>query len=84
MTVSLPLSPDTEARLRQRAAAAGQELTEYLQDLIEKEVKAPLSITHAAEPFARAVEAAGVTDDEFTSLINQARDEVRAQRKQKK
>jgi hypothetical protein len=81
MTVSISLPPHTEAKLRQRAAAAGKDVSEFVSQLITKEVDAPLSIGQAAEPFARAVEASGVTDDEFTSLIEQARDEARRQRR---
>jgi hypothetical protein len=42
---------------------------------------APLSLAEAAEPLARAVDAAGVSDDEFTSILVQARDAVRRDRR---
>jgi hypothetical protein len=83
MTVSLTLPPDTEAKLRQRVAAAGQEVAAYLAGLVAREIDAPLSLAEAAEPFARAVDAAGVDDDELASLITQARDETRAARRTK-
>lgn len=76
MAVSISLPAETEAKLRQRAAAAGKDVAEFVGQLITKEVDAPLSIAAEAEPFARAVDASDVTDDEFTALILQARDEA--------
>jgi predicted transcriptional regulator len=79
LTISLP--DDAEARLRERAGAAGQDVTQYVEQLISKELVAPLSLAEAAEPLARAVDAAGVTDDEFTSILVEARDAVRRDRR---
>jgi len=75
LTISLPT--DAESRLRERARAAGQDVAQYLEQLITKELVAPLSLSEAAEPLARAVDTAGVTDDEFTSFLVEARDAVR-------
>ena len=79
LTISLP--NDAESRLRERARAAGQDVTQYVEQLITKDLVAPLSLAEAAEPLARAVDAAGVTDDEFTSLLVEARDAVRRDRR---
>ncbi|HEX4283860.1 MAG TPA: hypothetical protein VHZ28_02130 [Terracidiphilus sp.] len=79
LTISLPA--DAESRLRARARAAGQDLTEYVEQLIARELVAPLSLAEASEPLARAVDAAGVTDDEFTSALIEARDAVRRDRR---
>jgi hypothetical protein len=79
LTISLP--GDTEARLKERARAAGQDVTQYVEQLIAKELVAPLSLAEAAEPLARAVDAAGVTDDEFTSILLEARDAARRDRR---
>jgi hypothetical protein len=56
-------------------------VTEYVEQLITKELVAPLSLAEAAEPIARAVDAANLTDDEFTSVLIAARDAVRRDRK---
>jgi len=78
LTISLP--SDAESRLRERAAA-GQDVTQYVEQLITKDLVAPLSLAEAAEPPARAVDAAGVSDDEFTSVLVDARDAVRRDRR---
>ncbi len=79
MTISLPI--DAESRLRERARTAGQDVTQYVEQLITKELVAPLSLAEAAEPLARAVDAAGVSDEEFTSALVEARDAVRRDRR---
>jgi len=71
-TISLP-SAD-EAKLRRRAQAARQDVSKYAEQLIINELNAPLSLAEASEPLAAAVDAAGVSDDEFLSAINAARD----------
>lgn len=71
LTISLPA--ETEGKLKERALAVGQDVSRYLEQLIDKELAAPLSLVEAAEPFARAVDAAGVSEDEFTSVILDAR-----------
>lgn len=81
MTLTLSLPPEAERRLRERAREAGQEVAEFVRHLIDQELAAPSSLVEAAEPLARAVEAAGLTDDEFTDVIVQARDESRRERR---
>jgi predicted DNA-binding protein len=81
MTLSILLPPDAEARLQERARASGQDVAEYVRQLISRELEAPLSLLDAAEPFARAVDAAGVSDEEFTDILVKARDEARRERR---
>jgi hypothetical protein len=80
MTLTISLPAETEEKLRVRALAAGQEITRYVQALIEKELAAPLSLAEAAEPFARAIDATQVSDDEFTGTLVEAQDAARRQR----
>jgi predicted DNA-binding protein len=81
MTVTIALPPDDEKKLALLAAASGTDTAEYVRRIIKKEIDAPLSIAQAAEPFARAVEKSGVNDDEFASILNQARTEARETRR---
>ncbi len=81
MTLTISLPTDAESRLRERALAAGQDVTRYVEELIAKELAAPLSLLEAAEPLARAVDAAGVSDDEFLSVLVEARDASRRDRR---
>jgi predicted DNA-binding protein len=78
LTISLP--SEAEAMLRQRAKSAGRDVSEYVQELIAKELAAPLSLAEAAEPIARAVDAAGVSEEDFTSTIEEAHEAARRDR----
>jgi hypothetical protein len=78
MTLTISLPSDAESRLKERARAAGQDVAQYVERLIQQELLAPLSLVEAAEPLANAVDAAGVNDEEFTSVLVEARDAVRS------
>ncbi len=80
MTVTISLPDDAETKLKERALAAGKDVALYLEQLIAKELAAPLSLIEAAEPLARAVDAGDVSDDEFTSVLIEARDGSRRDR----
>jgi len=38
MTLNIPLTPETEAKLRQRAAEAGKDLAEFARDALEEKL----------------------------------------------
>ncbi len=44
--LNIPLSPEKEARLRERAAAAGKDVTEYVLEVLEED----LAVTVPAHP----------------------------------
>jgi hypothetical protein len=69
--------------VRERAKAAGQDVLAYLEQIIARELAAPLSLMEAAEPIARAVDAAGVSDAEFTSALTEVRNAARRDRRHK-
>jgi hypothetical protein len=81
MTLTLSFPPDDERKLARLAKASGTDTAEFVRRLVKKEIDAPISITEAAEPFARAVEASGVSDEEFTSILEEARTESRQARR---
>ncbi len=83
MMLMISLPADAETQLRERARAAGKDVSEYVQQLLVNELVAPLTLAEAAEPLAKAVDAAGVSDDEFTSIIVEARDAARGDRHRK-
>jgi hypothetical protein len=50
MTVTLNLSPETERRLREKAAGSGQTLEGYLERLLERDAEAPAGATAPPSP----------------------------------
>jgi hypothetical protein len=79
LTISLP--PDAEEDLRKRARAAGQDITGYVEQMVIRELASPLSIVEAAEPLARAVDAAHISEDEFKSVLMDVQDHARRDRR---
>ena len=81
MTLMISLPADVEIKLRERARAAEKDINEYAEQLLVNEPSPPLTLAEAAEPWAKAADASEVSDDEFRSLIVQARDAVRRGRR---
>lgn len=73
--LQVPLSPDTEARLREQARARGEDVSLYAAGLLKKALSAP-SIEELLGPFRKQVAESGISDEELDSLGESLRDEV--------
>jgi len=76
MTVTLNLSPEIEKTLRERAAQRGQDLSAFVAEAIKEKIAKAVTFDEVCAPFARAIEAAGMSDDEFDAFFEDAREEV--------
>jgi hypothetical protein len=76
MTITITITPEDEHRLAARAAQAGQDVTIYIQQLIEKDIRNGRVADQTLEPFRREVEHAGISDEELESFFEAVRDEV--------
>jgi hypothetical protein len=81
MLLSIPISPETETRLRTRANAAGVDVAAYASSLLEQTTKSPLSLEEISGPVAEDFAASGMTDDEFGDLLEEVKHEMRAERR---
>jgi hypothetical protein len=95
MTFSITLAPETEQKLRERAAQAGQTVEGFIRQLVEREVLGPndseapqpnaapagKTFDEVFAPLRKEVEESGITDEELDSLLEQAREEVWQERK---
>ena len=94
MTVTLNLAPETERRLKERAARSGQTLEAYLQHVLEREVQASTSEVGAGPetrplkeilaPIHAEFRQSGMTEGELDALIEECRDEVWKERQDPK
>jgi hypothetical protein len=73
--LQIPLPPDTEETLRERAKANGQDVASYAARLIQESLSAP-SVDELLAPFRKQVEESGITDDQLDQLGEVLRDEV--------
>jgi hypothetical protein len=81
--LQIPLPPDAEEALRERARAKGQDVGSYAARLIQEALSAP-SVEELLAPFRRQVEESGLTDEELNQLGEELRDEVWRERQAQK
>jgi pantoate kinase len=75
MILQIPVSPETEAALRERANARGEDIAAYAARLLHDALNAP-SVDELLAPFRRQVAESGMTDKELNDLCEELRQEV--------
>jgi hypothetical protein len=78
--VTLHLSKDAEAKLTERAAAAGKPLGEYISTIVESVVEAPRTLAEISGPVYQRFLDSGTTDEELSEELEKAKHEMRAVR----
>jgi hypothetical protein len=79
-TVTLTLSDRARARLAEKAAQTGQDISAVASDLIECAVARP-TVDEVLAPFRKQVAESGMNDEELDALF---RKELEAHRREKK
>ena len=79
--VTLRLSKDAEAKLTERAATSGLPLPAYLSALIESLVETPRTLADISGPVYQRFLDSGTTDDQLSEELEQAKHEMRAERR---
>ncbi len=80
-TLSIPVAPETEAKLRERATANGQDVASYAARLLNDAVQSA-SLDEILAPVRRAFEESGMTDDELSDLLEREKHAMRAERRE--
>ena len=80
MTVMPPLSPELEAKLQERAAA-GKAVTTFVLEAVQEKLRVPQTFAELLAPIHEATRRSGLTQTEINDLIEDARDEVFAERR---
>jgi len=75
MSISIPLSADTEAKLRERAQAAGEDITSYAARVFHDAISTP-SVDELLAPFRKQVEESGMNDQQLDSFYDGLRGKV--------
>jgi hypothetical protein len=81
IAVTLRLSRDAQARLAERAAAAGQPLAEYISTLVESVVETPRTLAQISGPVYQRFLDSGTTDERLSQELEQAKHEMRTRRR---
>jgi hypothetical protein len=83
MTLNLELGPDLEAKLRERAAAAGKDPEMFALHALAEKLRAPRSFAEILAPAHEAVDEAGMTDAELQAFLEKAIADARRERKKR-
>lgn len=76
-TVTVELPPDTVRKLREKAVSAGLSLESYLGRLADEDASAGgTAFDQAVAPVRAAFRQSGMTDDDVTDLVQEAREEA--------
>lgn len=84
MTLTIELKPEIETLLVQKAKASDCAVIDYVEDLIEKDVKRHKTFDEIFAPLRKEVAESGISEDELDELFTQARREYFAEKKAKK
>ncbi len=75
MILQVPVTPETEAALRERATAHGEDIATYAARVLRDALSAP-SVDELLAPFRRQVEGSEATDEELDELCEELREDV--------
>ena len=78
MTINISLTPESEAKLRQRAAHSGKDLAALASDILEEAIRRP-SVEELLAPARREVAESGMTDQELDGFFEGIVKEVRTE-----
>lgn len=80
MVLSIEIDPETEARLRAQASAAGKDVDAYVAELVQR-AAAQSSVDEMLAPLRRQFAESGTSEQELTAQIQAAVDAYRAEKK---
>jgi hypothetical protein len=69
MTLAIPLSPDAEARLKERASRAGVDATTYAAQILEQKLREPLSLADISGDSAKRFAESGLTEEQLAAQL---------------
>lgn len=85
MTLSITLTPETEARLRERAAALGKDMAEIVREALEEKLAIPEAFAEILAPIHKATaEAGGLDEADLDALVERCRNEVFAEKQSRR
>ena len=92
MTITISLTPETEERLRSRAAATGlapdalaeQLLQQALPGSVAPSGRPATALDEILAPLRKEIQESGMTDEQLKNFFTEVRDEVRAEKRSRR
>lgn len=79
-TLSILLSPETEARLRERAAAVDKDPATFVREAVEAMARVPHTFAEVVTQVRQQFAASGMSDTELDTLLQSTFDAARRDR----
>ena len=76
MTITIRLTPEEEAALRERASRSGQDVADYAHRLIAQHVRSSGTLADVLAPVRRQFAESGMTEEDLDAAVEEAREEV--------
>lgn len=76
MSIMVSFSPEAEAKLRERAASAGKDVSTLVRQIVEERLEAPLSFREIFAPLHEAFDQTDMSDAQLDTLFERLRDEA--------
>jgi len=76
MTLTIEMPPELEKSVRQQAAKNGLDVSTFVLQAIGEKVAKARHFDDICAPFAQAVAAAGIEEEEFDEMFNEIRNEA--------
>jgi hypothetical protein len=79
LTISIP--PEPAEKIETRAAAAGQDVTEFIRQHLKWVTEPPMPLEELSGPIYRRFQESGMSDEYLTEELERAKHEMRIQRR---
>ena len=76
MTLQIDLSPELEAKLRERAAAAGKDAATFALEAVREKLSEPQTFAEILAPVHEEFRERGLTEEAMTPIFEKLREEV--------
>ena len=80
MVLHVPISSETEAKLKAKAAVAGMDLSTFAARTLERAASKP-SLEEVLAPLREEFKRSGMSEDELVDLLEKAKHEARTERR---
>ena len=76
MSMTIDLPPELETAIREHAARGGQDVRGFVLQAVQEKIAKGQTFAEVCAPFAQAVAATGISDEEFDRFFEEVREEV--------
>jgi hypothetical protein len=81
MVLKISISPEAEARLREKAVAAGVDVASYAARQLELLVTGPRSLQEISGAVGESFAKSGMTEEELAEFLEEEKHQMRAERR---